>query len=325
MFYKKALSIFFLLKIFYFNSYSNPVGIDIVYACDSKYVMPTIVSMESAIKHMKDTSFYKFTILVSPDVTQEDREKFRSFKIDYSCKCSVKIINMENAYSGSYVPKSWSVAMYYRLDIPFKLQDKDKVIYLDSDTYVCQDLQEMWSIDLEGNLCAGIIDMTDRTVSIKNFDTNADIYINSGVLLINCAGWRKEEKIKENIEKYSNAKNRFKYPDQDILNIVCAGRIKQLDSKFMNGGFKFSYTPNANLSLSNKMSQESNNDPVIIHYFGDEKPWKSNTGSSKFNNKWRDLFSKIREKYNFEKLNLNDANLEHSGSTGKQGCCCKRN
>ena len=217
--------------------------------------------------------------------------------------------------------------MYYRLDIPFKLQDKDKVIYLDSDTYVCQDLQEMWSIDLEGNLCAGIIDVTHKIDIIINYAPTADIYINSGVLLINCAGWRKEKKIKEDIKKCSKDVERgnLTYPDQDILNIVCAGRIKQLDSKFMNGGFKFSYTPNANLSLSNKMSQESNNDPVIIHYFGDEKPWKSNTGSSKFNNKWRDLFSKIREKYNFEKLNLNDANLEHSGSTGKQGCCCKRN
>lgn len=147
------------------------------------------------------------------------------------------------------------------------------------------------------------------------------------MLLINCVGWRKERKIKEDIKKYSKDVKRgnLTYPDQDILNIVCAGRIKQLDSKFMNGDFKFSYTPNENLSLSNKMSQESNNDPVIIHYFGNEKPWKSNTGSSKFNNKWRDLFSQIREKYNFEKLNLNDANLEHSESTVKQGCCCKRN
>ena len=57
--------------------------------------MPTIVSMESAIKHMEDTSFYKFTILVSPDVTKEDRRKFRLFKFKYSSKCSVKIINME--------------------------------------------------------------------------------------------------------------------------------------------------------------------------------------------------------------------------------------
>lgn len=166
-----------MLKIFYFNSYSNPVGIDIVYACDSKYVMPTIVSMESAIKHMKDTSFYKFTILVSPDVTEEDRRKFRLFNINYSSKCSVKIINMGNAYSGFHVPKPWSVAMYYRLDIPFKLQDKDKVIYLDSDTYVCQDLQEMWNIELEDNLCAGIKDVTDRIAFIQQKANAAYIYI----------------------------------------------------------------------------------------------------------------------------------------------------
>ena len=101
MFYKKALFIFFLLKIFYFNSYSDCVKINIVYACDNKYVMPTIVSMESAIESMKDTSFYNFTILVSPDVTNENKQKFELFNNSYSGKCSVEIIDMKNAYSGN--------------------------------------------------------------------------------------------------------------------------------------------------------------------------------------------------------------------------------
>ena len=326
MFYKKALFVFFLLKIFYFNSYSNCVEINIVYACDNKYVMPTIVSMESAIESMKDTSFYNFTILVSPDVTEENRQKFKLFNNSYSGKCSVEIIDMKNAYSGSYAPELWGVAMSYRLDIPFILRDKDKVIYLDGDTFVCQDLQEMWHIDLEDNLCAGVIDLADRIDFIKEHANTAKIYINSGVLLINCDGWRKEKNLKKTIEKYSkNAENfYFKYPDQDILNIVCAGRIKQLDSKFMNGGFKFRYIPNGNFSLLNKISQESNNNPVIIHYLGTKKPWKSNKGSSRFNNKWRNLFYKIREKYNFGKLNLNDTKLGHSEHNNeKRGCCCK--
>ena len=71
----RVLSIVFvLLNYFSITAYipSDKDCIPIVYATDDKYVMPTIVSMESAVRSMSDTSFYEFTILVPNEFKQEN-------------------------------------------------------------------------------------------------------------------------------------------------------------------------------------------------------------------------------------------------------------
>ena len=96
--------IFLLLAInFVFITTNNAtkVYIPIVYACDDKYVMPTIVSMESAMRSKKDTSFYEFTILVPGEFKCE--EKFDILRNKYNNECTVSIKNTGDTYSDCYV------------------------------------------------------------------------------------------------------------------------------------------------------------------------------------------------------------------------------
>ena len=66
---KGILFLFFLFPnkgIIAAEDNATKIHIPIVYATDDNYVMPTIVSMESAVRSMNVSSFYEFTILV-PD------------------------------------------------------------------------------------------------------------------------------------------------------------------------------------------------------------------------------------------------------------------
>ena len=234
---KGILFLFFLFTnkgIIAAEDNATKIHIPIVYATDDNYVMPTIVSMESAVRSMKESSFYEFTILVPDEIKQENINRFEIFKNIYKDRCIVNLIKMGDAYSDCFTGQ-WAKCMYYRLSIPCILKDADKAIYLDSDTLVRHDLQEMYDIDLGDNLCGGVLEPGYKRYKIfKKFNEKIDKYINSGVLLINCHAWRENIDKNDiinlciNVEKY-----KLYFPDQDIINIICGGRIKKLPFKFM--------------------------------------------------------------------------------------------
>ena len=311
---KKFCFILIFFKIFYIDSYASEatININIVYACDNNYVMPTIVSMETAINSMENTSFYEFTILHTPDVTEENKNRFNIFKETYKTKCNVNLKNMGEQYNNcpTYI---WSKAAYYRLDIPFILNDKSKAIYIDGDTIISQDLQEMWKINLEDNLCAGVIDMAcnKRYKELKKFNGNMDSYINSGLLLINCEAWRKVTNIRETINNYCKKieDNNFTYIDQDIINVVCGGRIQKLPLNFMYYCTDYTKAEESHHYYLDEYYNENefkecHEHPVIIHYLGKQKPWNTDTTSIKLYDKWRKVFYSIKGKYKFEDLKI---------------------
>ncbi len=320
MFSRKLLLIVCCVGVFSFFSMAGglKVHIPIVYACDDKYVMPTIVSMESAMRSKKDTSFYEFTILVPGEFKCEG--KFNIFRNKYNNKCTVNIVNMKDAYSGCYVGY-WTINMYYRLDIPWILNDKDKAIYLDGDTLVRGDLQEMWDIDLGNDLCRGVPDPNQygRYEILKEHNPSCDKYINSGVLLVNCKAWRKVTGVRDTIKGYcQNIKNYdFRYPDQDIINVICGGKINLLPFKFMRFNLfadienEYNNCEYAKSFYTEKEFLEGKNNPVIVHYVGSEKPWVTNEGvPKKLYDEWRKLFNTINVSYKFKELEFKSS-----------GCC----
>ncbi len=318
---RKLLLIVYCVCVFRFFSMAegSKVHISIVYACDDKYVMPTIVSMESAMRSKKDTSFYEFTILVPGEF--KSREKFDIFRNKYNDECIVNIEDMGDVYKDCRA-ECWAITMYYRLDIPWILQDKAKAIYIDGDTLVRGDLQELWIIDLGDNLCGGVIDSDfNKWNEFKKFNPNCDKYINSGVLLINCKAWREVLFIREKIKEYcQNIKNYdFKYPDQDIINVICGGRIKKLPFKFMRlnvleySECNYEESKYASEFYTKDEFLEWRDNPVIVHYAGYGKPWLTNEGiPKKLYNEWHNLFDTINVEYKFNELKF------------KSRCCCNR-
>ena len=321
MFSRKLLLIVCCVGAFSFFSMADgpKVHIPIVYACDDKYVMPTIVSMESAMRSKKDTSFYEFTILVPSEFKDENKRRFDRFRNSYKDKCIVKIINMGSAFSDCYAA-GWGKASLYRLHIPWIFEKAEKVIYIDGDTIVRHDLQEMWNIDLENNLCGGVIDpWYNRYEELTGFNKEIDKYINSGVLLINCKAWREEPNMKERIEDCIKKSN-FRYPDQDTINVICARRIKVLSPKFnwSGGAFGIKDQHKKFMNFTENDFLEWKNNPVIVHFMGTEKPWDVGEGSQmEFCDEWNNLFNTIGWKYKIKELEENKSKC--------RCCCCKKN
>lgn len=157
---------------------------------------------------------------------------------------------------------SFPLTAYLRVFSPYVIdQNADKLIYLDVDTIVQDDISKFWNIPL-GNYTIGAIQDVGKTVDcawggVPNYQElglKADTkYFNSGVLLINAKKWRAENISNQVISALIKYKKHVRLADQYGMNVVMANKWLELDSRWNWFAFK------------------ENDDPFIIHFL-DIKP-----------------------------------------------------
>ena len=150
----------------------------------------------------------------------------------------------------------------YRLFLPDILPYK-KVIYLDCDLIVLDDIKKLWNYDVD--LIAGVQDHLFIHHAKKN--NLKHCYINSGVLLINLENMRNID-YKKRIIEAQNPKYNLSLLDQDIINIAFGEEIQHLPEQWNVYGTIYKQTTNEMLS--------ARLNPSIIHWCGENKPFNSN-------------------------------------------------
>ena len=173
---------------------------------------------------------------------------------------------------------------YFRYFIPDILFGYKKILYLDSDTIICDKIDNIFNLKL--NETIGAIKEAKFTknplLHIKEL-TNARF--NTGVLLINTKRY-KEKKYLNKILNFSK-----KYPkemsDQPIVNVVLKNDFKYINKKW-NFLDKFNYRKNSKIN--------------ILH-FNNFKPWKINH-KSPHKSLYRHYRRKIDKLFLYDDLNL---------------------
>ena len=117
-----------------------------------------------------------------------------------------------------------------------KFIKEDKALWLDMDLIIKDNIDALWDIDLTNYYAAGVIDQGAKTnLMTPNLDIDKNLYINSGVLLLNLDKIRKDKKDKE-LNDFVN-KNKLMYPDQDTINVVFKNNIYFLENKYNSSLF----------------------------------------------------------------------------------------
>lgn len=149
---------------------------------------------------------------------------------------------------------------YFRYLIPELLPDTDRVLYLDGDTVVNGDVSELFEINLSGYYCAGVEDIWIGESNYKKEIGVTGVYINTGVVLFNIEEIRRAGIIEKLFQM--SLENSFKLQDQDVINIVFDGKIKELDCIY-----NFKRTHQKRFPDKLKLAK-------IIHFVGPSKPWE---------------------------------------------------
>ena len=243
----------------------------IVFCCTRNWYIHLYTIIYALLKHNKVDKIYLFI---------EDDE------ISYLKNNKIEFINVNKLpeyvkeYSPNYNTK-YTKMSYLRCYFS-KILNEDKILYLDVDTLVVDNIQELWKLDLEDNVFAGVHEPGEWNKYLMTYGLD-DVYINSGVLLMDLKKIR-EEKLDDSMIYLLNY-TKFAYPDQDVINLVCRNRIHQL-SNIYNSSETTGIVDNAK----------------ILHYIRGNKGWIKSSPKSDV---WYKYFNEMIEKRdNMEKYKV---------------------
>ena len=168
-------------------------------------------------------------------------------------------------------------AAYIRLLLPSLLPAGiSRVLFIDSDAVVCDDLQALWSIDLAGKAMAAV---PEHWMSCRDHGYNHGGYFNSGVMLIDLDRWRQSDLLNRGAVFAHEHPDRLRHWDQDVLNHVFENDWLALDDRWNACPHLFGLLPGFSLSPNDltRSEQEAIANPAIVHFAGPGpvKPWNA--------------------------------------------------
>ena len=253
---------------------------NICLSCDNNYAQYAGVVIASILLNSDDKSFFNFYIL-DGNIEQENKDKIEKLKEIKNFNLNFISIdeNLFEVYKKIGTHSYISLSTYYRLKLASLLPDVDNILYLDCDVIINSNLAELLEIDISEYYAAGVKDIAVNSSGYVPKLEDGNLYFNAGVLYFNLDKIRKDN-IESEFEKYTIENfDKIRVGDQEIINVVCQGKIKELPSVW-------------NVQSSNFVNRSDyTKNPNIVHYVGRNKPWKF--GSINY---WKNLYFNVLEK-----------------------------
>ena len=268
-------------------------------ASDDNYVKPLAVTLHSAATSLKAGN-HLHVILMDGGISESNWMGLRETLHDLPISVHVLRPN-SGEFSDLGTSHHITRTAYFRLLAARLLPDSiDKVIYLDSDVLVIEDLTELWNFDVGQNYCLAAVDIACPFVnayraqsrfrqfrkSIPHLAAISPIpnwrqlelsgsasYFNSGVMVLNLDRWRAESIDKKLLACLrENARHVWCW-DQYALNVVFAGQWGKLPARWNQGAHVFEFPDDLHSPIDSAEFIQMRNDPALIHFTTEFKPW----------------------------------------------------
>ena len=236
--------------------------IPIFFAVDDVYIPFLAVTIQSLSENIHNKNLYKIRIL-NKNINQENQNQIKKYEND---NIKIEFVNVQDNLEklvGNLLTRDYySNATYYRVLIPNLYPEYDKVLYLDADIVILDDIAKLYNKRISDYLIAGVSEhwfekyrelqeYAEKVIGVSSYKK----YINAGIMLMNLKELRELKFEEKFIHLLENVKYVFAQ-DQDYFNRICKGRIKYLNECWNACGYIY---------------EKSN--PKIIHYTV-YKPWQ---------------------------------------------------
>lgn len=255
---------------------------NILFALNDAFV-PQVAACMGAIMRKLGRGECCHFYLFSDGVSQQNKEKLYQFVTDGGNKLTiVELENLESYFDFEVDTNGWAPVVLARLLVDKLLpKEVDRIIYLDGDTLVLENIKELWEVDLEDNVLGMCPEPTASFERRESLDLGMNMYHNSGVLLIDLKQWRAREVGKKIFHYYRANDGKLFAPDQDALNGALRDEIKTLSIayNYFNIFDIYSYSTLKKLSrpstfLPKEEFMRVRKQPSIVHFLGEERPWR---------------------------------------------------
>lgn len=249
---------------------------NILVTLNANYIKPLKVMLHSLFVNNQGEAFTIYVMHAS--LKEAELSDLNQYIADYGHSLVVITVT-DDYFKAAPVMKHYTKEMYYRL-LAFKFlpPELDKILYLDPDILVINEIRTLYDMDISGYLYAAAYHEIATVAEINKLRLkpyDMDAYYNSGVLLMNLGLQRKKIKEHEIFDYVEENKKRLLYPDQDIINALYSQDIKNLAEVIYNYDPRYyryyKAVSNGDMDMDFVIHKTS-----IIHYRGKKKPWNKN-------------------------------------------------
>ena len=245
------------------------------------------VTVESIIENSSESSNYDILIITS-EMSKKNKAMITRLATAHD-NVRIRFVNpgkLLEGFSPHLHGHFGCVETYYRLVFGEMLPLYEKLLYLDADMVVNADVADLYSVDVSGYLLGACHDAdtaglyngwqkgrkeySDNILKLKSpYD-----YFQAGTVLFNLAEFRKIDTA----SLLSLAQQRkWLLQDQDILNKVCEGRVRFVDTAWNvlcdYGNVRINDIISRAPHYLSQDYHRARKNPKIIHFAGSQKPW----------------------------------------------------
>jgi len=282
---------------------TNPMYL--IFATDDNYSQHLAVTIQSLLDRHSDLSLRALIILI--EVSEENTARLQKL-----CSTFPNLQVEFKKFSPDTYPDfptyghiSW--AAYARIFTAHLLDESiEKVLYLDCDLLICDDLRPLWNTDISEYALAGVENpMSDRR-EIFGIPASSP-YINTGVILMNLKWWREHDAIPQLVQYIRQNGSLLTLLDQDAINAVLHPYILRLPYRW-NVFQPFFEEHHDTMGISRREQKSLTTRPAIVHFTGFFKPWQYSTVHPYQSAYWQTLgktpYSHVRYEHRSPKMAL---------------------
>jgi len=250
---------------------------------DNKYAPHAAVTMLSAMLSAKPTTQYVFHVLqdkksILSDANKEKIQKLMELIPGQRFKVEFEVFNtdlidpviLENGHKAY-----WTPIILFKMYMQDFYKNLDRIMWLDSDILVRDDLSEFYNADMGNFWLMGGRDIFATTYLNRLGLESANSYLNVGVVLFNTKAIREHKGI-EKIEKLfadnPDLNDRLGCPEQDIFAMAYKGKILEIEAQDYPSS-QWNWCP-GKMTVKSDWPTIANHPSSIIHMLSPKlKPW----------------------------------------------------
>lgn len=266
-------------------------AVPVVFSVNDRFVPYLDVTIRSLLKNA--SSKRKYDIIILHSKISDKRKRLLKGIAKGISNVSIRFVDVRPWIRNYafFTDQHLSEETYYRLILLELLPRYEKILYLDSDLVLEEDVSILFDTDIGESLVGAVrdIDVNGQAgLKMKDWDRYAAKklglrsiydYFQAGVLIMNLSALRKHISTEEILTLAAGRK--WRCHDQDVLNRICRGRVHYLPQIWnvlmdweepKEGRSRMEIFSHAPLTLFNEYAK-ARNMPKIVHYSGYQKPW----------------------------------------------------
>lgn len=281
--------------------------VNVVFSTDKKYKEYLKVALKSALVNKNSDTFYNIYILCI-DLSKKEMDEFNKFETD---KVKINIVPLKlkmlsNVGNHGVIGRSHvSRADLFKFFIPEIFKDLNRILYLDSDTLILDDLSKIFNYNLE-----------NKYIGVVQESYLKDIFqYNCGVILFDINKCIKGKIVQKLVEAKNNDKKHIYVTQPFFHQVLNQDKVKTMPLEFNRFASitqeEFEKNDYKNIYYANDKSIKTLTDvdkrTVVLHFLAYKKPWQYD--KIPFAPLWWDYARLVNPKWEVKKRNFIQNNL----------------